>query len=265
MKNHILFFPFAFILFLTASCTKVIDLKLGNDTGKLVIEGKITNATGLQTIKLTTNVPFTNTNVYPPVTGAAVSVTDQSGKNYLFTETTEGTYSNTQLTGVPGNTYFMTVTTGGKTYKASSVMPGVVRLDSLTAKKSTFNSSDNQRQITVHYTDPAATANQYHFLMYVNNVEVKSVFADNDEFNNGRTVSLDLREQDIDVYPGDTVTVEMQCVDPAIYTYWLALMQQSGNGPGGSVTPANPPNNITPAALGYFSAHTVQTATIIVK
>jgi hypothetical protein len=42
-------------------------------------------------------------------------------------------------------------------------------------------------------------------------------------------------------------------------------MQEQTNGPGGGVTPSNPPTNITPVTLGYFSAHTTQSKTIVVK
>jgi hypothetical protein len=57
----------------------------------------------------------------------------------------------------------------------------------------------------------------------------------------------------------------MQCIDKPVYTYWFTLMQQGDNGPGGGVTPADPPSNITPTVLGYFSAHTTQSKTIVVK
>jgi hypothetical protein len=94
---------------------------------------------------------------------------------------------------------------------------------------------------------------------------VKSVFAFDDEFINGKYVDLDLEENDIDIYPQDKVRVEMQCIDKPVYKYWYTLAQQQANNPGGQVAPANPPTNITPAILGYFSAHTTQSITIVVK
>jgi hypothetical protein len=254
-----------------ASCTKVIDLKLGNNTGELVIEGNITNTAGPQIIKLSTNVPFSNTNTYPPVTGATVSVSDQAGNIYLFTEGPSGTYSNTGLSGIPGDTYTMTVTTGGKKYTATSVMPAVVKLDSLTSKNDVIQTSDHKKLVTVYYRDLAGVANQYRFVLYVNNVQANDIFAYNDQFNDGRYVSIDLYENtanssvDKGIFSGDTVTVEMQCIDEPVYTYWETLMQEQTNGPGGGVTPSNPPTNITPATLGYFSAHTTQSKTIVVK
>jgi hypothetical protein len=262
---------YLFLLLALASCTKVINLELGNNSGHLVIEGNISNTRGPQIIKLSTNVPFTNTNTYPPVTGATISVSDQAGNTYPFTEGPSGTYSNTHLRGAPGNTYTMTVTAGGKTYTAASTMPDPVNLDSLTAKNEVIQSNDNKKVVTVYFQDPAAVANQYRFVLYVNNVQANNIYAYDDRFINGRYVSIDLRENtsgnstDKGIFAGDTVTVEMQCIDQPIYTYWYTLMQQGFNSPGGGVTPSNPPTNITPVALGYFSAHTTQSKTIIVK
>jgi hypothetical protein len=249
----------------TLSCNKVIDLNLGNDSGKLVIEGNVTNVTGMQNVVLSRNVPFTSPNTYPAVTGATVSVSDDKGNNYPFTEGPAGTYSNGHLYGVAGTTYTMTVLTGGVTYKASSEMPPLVPLDSITSKTNDFNDRNNRREITVHFQDPPGEPNQYKFLLFVNNVQVDAIFAIDDEFTDGRYVNLDLVENQTDIYPGDTVRVEMQCLDKPIYTYWFTLAQQQQDTPGGGVAPSNPPTNITPDALGYFSAHTTQSITLVVK
>lgn len=247
------------------SCKKVIDLKLGNVAGKLVIEGNITDIPSIQYIKLSRNVPFTNTNTYPAVTGATVTVTDNDSNKYAFREGPAGTYSARTFAAFYGNTFTMKVTVGDTTYTAHSTLPDVVHLDSLTSKDDDFNNSNNRKEITVHFQDTPEIPNQYRFLMYVNKVQVKAVFAFDDEFTDGRYVNFDLIESDIDIYPGDTVTVEMQCIDKPMYTYWFSLMQQQPDGPGGGVTPSNPPTNITPVTLGYFSAHTTQTLTMVVK
>lgn len=262
-------YRFYIIAILTAivfsSCDKVVNLKLGSVTGKLVIEGNIINVSGMQYIKLSRNVAFTGTNTYPAVTGATVSVTDNRNRTYQFTEGPTGTYSINLFGGFGGTSYTMSVLTDGTTYKATSIMPELVALDSVTSKKDDFNSTKNKREITVHFSDSYNVPNQYRFVMYVNGVQVKRVFAFDDEFSDGRYVDLDLIEDDIDIYPGDKVAVEMQCIDKPMYTYWFTLEQQQPEGPGGGVAPSNPPTNITPTVLGYFSAHTTQTDTITVK
>lgn len=256
---------FTIMLSVIASCTKVIDLKLGNDTGKLVIEGNITNKQGVQIVKLSRNVSLNNDNTYPPVTGATVNLSDDKGRNYEFTEETPGTYTISSMAAAAETTYKLLVIVDGKKYTASSVMPKRVELDSVTVSNIEYNPNSKSKLITAHYKDPEGEANQYRFVMYVNKVQVKSVFALDDEFTDGRYVSVDLRENDIDIFPRDTVTLEMQCIDKPIYTYWFTLLQQQANNPGGGVTPANPPTNISPATLGYFSVHTTQHITIVVK
>jgi hypothetical protein len=247
------------------SCKKVINLDLGNVSGDLVIEGNVTNQAGPQKVILTRNVPFTNPNVYPAVTGAIVSISDNLGNQYQLAESNAGIYSDENFRGVPGRTYSMSVKTGGKTYTATSTMPRVVKLDSITDKNDIFNTTKNRKIVTIHFQDPADVVNQYRFVMFVNGVQVKSVFAFDDEFINGKYVDLDLEQTDVDIYPGDTVKVEMQCIDKPIYEYWYTLAQQQANNPGGQVAPANPPTNISPATLGYFSAHTTQSLILTVK
>ncbi len=250
----------------TASCTKVIELDLRNDTGKMVIEGNITNSPGVQTVTLSRNVPFTSTNTYPPVTGAAVTIYDNSNGHYFpMVEGPSGTYTVARGVGIAGQSYTMKVVAGGENYMANSTMPLIVSLDSISATNNLFGSSDNKKTITAYFQDPGGIPNYYRFIMYVNDVQVKTIFALDDEFSDGKYVSIDLQQNDIDIYPGDTVKVEMQCIDKPVYTYWFTLAQQAGNNPGGAVAPANPPTNITPATLGYFSAHTTQMTTLVVK
>ena len=265
MKDFRFFLILVALLTIFAGCTKVINLNLGNDSGKLVIEGNITSLDSPQYIKLSRNVPFTSTNTYPPVSGATVKVSDDKNNTYTFTEGPAGTYSSAQFRGNTGSTYKMTVASGGITYSASSVMPALVPLDSVTEKKADFKTAANLREITVHYQDPPGVPNQYRFIMWINNVEVTTVFVFNDEFSDGRYVNGDLVENTNDIHPGDTVKVEMQCIDKPVYTYWFTLMEQGFGGPDGGVAPSNPPTNITPATLGYFSAHTTQSEVIVVQ
>jgi hypothetical protein len=265
MKNGLKYFLIIAAIAGLASCKKVIDLNLGNVSGQLVIEGNITNVPGRQYVTLSRNVPFTNPNVYPPVSGAAVSIADNRGNQYSLTEGPAGTYFIPNAFGLGSRTYTLTVTADGKTYTAKSAMPGTVKLDFITDKPNYFNSGSGERLITVHFQDPAAIANQYRFVMYVNEVQVNAVFAFDDEFIDGKYVDLDLQQNDIKIHQNDTVTVEMQCIDKPVYRYWFSLAQEQFNNPGGQVAPSNPPTNITPATLGYFSAHTTQRLTLVVR
>jgi len=267
MKNIIIFK--LVILYSTAltltSCEKVIDVKMNNATGKIDIEANLTNVQGQQIVYIRQNVPFTNTNTYPPVTGASVTISDQAGNTYPFVEGPSGTYAINNLVGVTGNTYQLMVNAKGSIYTAKSIMPAAINLDTILSKNDPFGGTKRKQLISVVYKDPAGVPNQYRFVMYVNGVQVKRVFAFNDEFTDGKTNTTDLDQDNIDIYPGDSIEVEMQCIDQPIYTYWYTLLQQGDRGPVGSVAPSNPPTNLSNNALGYFSAHTTQTKTIVIK
>lgn len=267
MKNNTLFplYLACFVTLALSSCEKVIDVKLRNASGKINIEANYTNVPGIQVIYLRANIPFTSTNVYPPITGALVTISDQDGNKYPFFETAAGTYTAANVAGLPLNTYQLTVNTKGDVYTAKSTMPEVVNLDSLLAKNDLFGGSKHKQRISVMFQDPKGISNQYRFVLYVNGVQVKRIFAFDDEFTDGKTNTTELDQDDIDIYAGDTVKVEMQCLDLPLYTYWLTLSQQGDRGPAGSVAPANPPTNLSNNALGYFSAHTSQIKTIVIK
>ena len=169
------------------------------------------------------------------------------------------------LEGMPEVTYTLKVQSGNQIYTAASTMPKLVSLDSIAARNSLFANNNNQKEILAYYQDPPGIQNQYLFNMYVNSTQVNSIFAFNDDFSDGKYVTTILFQNNLTMNSGDTVTVEMQCIDKPIYNYWFTLMQQQNNGPVGSVTPSNPPTNISPASLGYFSAHTSERKSIILK
>lgn len=248
-----------------SGCEKVIDVKVNNATGKIDIEANLTNINGQQVVYLRGNVPITNVNSYPTITGATVNVADDAGNNYPFVEGPTGTYTVNGVAGTTAKIYQLTVSAKGTVYTGRSTMPVAVNLDTILLKNDPFGGSKHKQRISVMYKDPAGTPNQYRFVMFVNGVQIKRIFAFDDEFTDGKINTTNLDQDDIDIYPGDTVTVEMQCIDKTIYTYWYTLLQQGDRGPVGSVAPSDPPTNLSNNALGYFSAHTTQTKTILVK
>lgn len=258
MKRNSTYSLALLILALLTSCEKVIDINVENDIGKLVIEGLISNASSEQEIKLTRNIAFSDVNSYPAVSGASVIVSDDAQNDYLFRETAAGVYTATGFTGKPGSTYRMEVEVKGDTYVAQSEMPHSVTLDSLAVETPTIGDKDT-RNIKVFYSDSKNQPNQYRFVLFINGKQVKDIYAVNDDFNDGQQVSLTLRPKDVTIAAGDQIRVDMLGIDQAVYRYWFTHMQQST---GAGITPNNPPTNISPTTLGYFSAQTYSSRTV---
>lgn len=261
--KHVLFFLMMALL-TCPSCQKVIDLKLDNAPPQVVIEANLTNIAGTQYVIISKSIPFSAKDDFPAVSGAQVSITDSTGIPKLFIERSPGQYVISSYQGQYGKTYTLTVKMGGKVYTAVSTMPAVVPLDSVTAKSDDFGKK-NLRTIVVDYQDPPSITNQYRFVLSINSKPATTIFTNDDSFTNGRYVKEELFQTGIDIHHGDTARIEMQCIDKNIYKYWFSLSQQQNNGPGGGVTPSNPPSNFSNGALGYFSAHTVDSKAIVVN
>jgi translation elongation factor P/translation initiation factor 5A len=250
------------------SCKKILDLDLEKADPQLIIEANLTDKKGFQTVKISRSVPVSESNIFPNVTGADVTLTDNIGNAYHFIEASEGTYTLSNVEGKHGRQYTLTVIVDGQTYTATSTMPDLVRLDSLTASEETF-AGENRTIVAVNFQDPANVPNYYLFKMAINGVKVERIFSDSDFFTDGRVIKRDLYLNDDDdgeIQENDNVTVEMQSIDKPIYTYWRSLEQQYASGnPNDVTTPSNPPSNFSNNALGYFSAHTTQVMDVIIS
>lgn len=257
------------ILLLT-SCTKEINLNLDDNSGKVVIEGNITNQQGPYLVRITRSVAFTSTNQYPPVSNAFVTISNGEGVTDTLNYVSNGEYKTSKLIGVSGKTYTLKVLVDGITYTASSTMPNAVALQSLSQDSIKFGSDVNYT-VLPQFTDPVSLGNRYLFIIKTAGKSEKIFEVISDNINNGvpnqRSIMLVFNNTNtnIKIEKGDTISIEMQCVSNSIYDYYSALVQLSGGGPGGGVTPSNPPSNISSGALGYFSAHSTDTKTMVIQ
>ena len=244
-----------FIISSTIACKKTINVDVNDAPPQMVIEGLVNNSSAAK-VFITNSVKLSSDNVYPPVSGANVIITDNVGNSFHLTETSAGVYSN-PFFGVPGRAYNLTATIQGKVYTATSTMPMQVNLDTLFTDKIAFG---NKSIIDVApiYTDPPGFGNYYQFIETINKTLNPHIFVFDDKYDDGVINDRPLVETDSTINSGDSIAVEMRCIDKNIFTYFYALSELSDN----STTPANPPTNMTGGCLGYFSAHTSQTKSI---
>jgi hypothetical protein len=257
---------YAFIVMVTAmlsSCEKIIDVDFDEAAKKYVVEGNITNIAGLPAeVKISQTKKFEDDNNFNGISGATVTIQVNNASMYNLPEVSTGVYKTSSFTGVPGSSYKLFVTVNGTVFTATSVMPlQIVNLDTLTVTDLAFGGSSS-KTIAPSYSDPAGLGNSYRFIQYINGVQVKKVFVQNDELSDGLRITRPMVNQDGDIKSGDILKVDMQCIDAGVYKYWYSLDQAStGNS---NATPANPVSNIAGSALGYFSAHSVKSKTIVI-
>lgn len=255
-------FLYCLLLVFFSSCEKVIDLKLKEADKKIVIEGWVSYGNNMpQQVKISETRAFGEANNlyddnrFDGISGATVTVQVNGDSVYTLYEVDSGIYRS-GFAGVPGSSYLLTVKLDGATYTSASTMPSqVVTLDSLWAEALVFGGNIN---FTVYpeYNDPKGLGNSYNLVEYANDTLVRKAFPQNDEFSDGNTVTRPLINPDSKLKDHDYVTVELQCIDAPMYTYWYSL-DAASTGNNQSAAPTNPVTNISGGALGYFSAYSV--------
>ncbi|UII29600.1 DUF4249 domain-containing protein [Fulvivirga ulvae] len=245
-----------------SSCEKEISIDLNSSDSQVVIDGSITDTPGPYYVRITRSVNFNDANDYPPITDAMVIISDDQGTTDTLTEASAGVYQTSKIVGTPGNTYFLSIAALQKNYFATSTMPLKVNLDSLKFEPLSTPGGEDFYSVLPIFKDPATSGNNYRFLLTINGEAEDSYLVDNDIIGNGLVNKRPIFSPDAEIESGDTVKVEMRCIDLAAYTYFYTLSQITDGGPGGGTTPSNPPNNITgDDALGVFSAYTTQALT----
>lgn len=257
------------LIVLFSSCQKVIDVDIKNAEKKYVLEAIVTDKPGASKVLLSTTKNVSENNDFPGISGAAVTVTDNTGTTTTFTETTAGNYEAPGFTGATGKTYSLQVNVNGETFTASSTMPQKINLDTLFISNEILF-GETRKLANIAYQDPAGKGHCYRYIQYINDKKSKPIFTNNDDYSDGKYVETKLwyivgddENEDEEIKSGDTIRLDMLCIDVPVYKYWYSVYQ-SATGNSQSASPANPVTNINGGALGYFSAHTIQTKTVVV-
>lgn len=253
-----------------SSCEKVINLNLKDEAPHIVIEGMLTNNPKECYVYISTTQPISEMGRFVGVSEALVTISNNKGKSDTIKEIERGIYYNATLKALPGETYSLSVVSEGKTYTATSALnPTFIELDSITVE---LNPIYNNYTTSAYFRDPATEQNQYLFMIYKNNKKYNSFYVQDDEFFNGKNVKQNLpifsEEDEDNIQYGDTIKVRMHSIDKNVFTYFYSLNAGAlgaTGGPGSFGSPANPVSNITGGALGYFSVHTNQTKSVVVK
>jgi hypothetical protein len=255
------------LVVLFSSCRKVINVDIEGVEKKIVIEAFITDQQDSSRVLISTTKNISENNYYPGVGGAVITVSDEAGVITTFIEDSAGYYSAPGFKGAVGKTYSLLVNINGSSFSAVSTMPQKIRMDTLyISDELLFGKSRKIANTT--YQDPTGKGNCYRYVQYINGKKTKTIFVNNDDYIDGNFVEaklwylVDEEEEDEKIKSGDTLRLDMMCIENTVFKYWFSL-NQSATGNSQSASPANAVSNISGGALGYFSAHTVETREIV--
>ena len=244
------------------SCTKTIRPNLDTVAPQIIIQGAISDTAGPYYVSVNNTVGFYADNVYPGVSGAAITITDSTtGVQDALTETAPGLYMTHAITqGAYGHVYQLHVVLGGKTFQSSSTMPQPVLLDSLS-----FDTTDSKKlRPQANYKDPAGMANFYKYSVAINGKPDPRFQTFEDRLSDGRYIQDKVDADTSEFRHGDLVRLSLVCVDKRVYTY-LSEAEKIAYSNDIQSAPSNAVSNISGGCLGYFSAQTVSSKTALIK
>jgi len=238
------------------SCTKVIDVDLNSKDSIYVIEGAVSLGETTHQLKISKTLNIDESTAFPTVDNAIVVLSDNVGNSQTMTLIAPGIYQVSNFNVSEGRTYTVSVTIDSKNFKASSTIPQNVTIDTLMSFLFNFGPSSINAIVPIRH-DIAGIHNYYQFNLFEKGQQKKGVFIQTDDFNDGNIMLEPIFADSIDT--GDTITVEMYCIDKPVYKYFYTLLQNIS----GSI-PANPTSNFSGGCLGYFSARTTSVKHIII-
>lgn len=290
----------AFLILLASalfvSCEDVINPTLEPADPVVVVDAWINDLPGTQTISLTWTQPYFEAALPPAITGATVTVRDDQGKLFTFSENTTkpGNYewvpSGADTLRVGGK-YLLTVITDSDTFQAQSYMGRVPAIDSITYEPDeNIATGDPIVRAEFWATDPVGTGDAYWIRAYKNGVPLLKPSELNIAFDAGvsiggpadgvvfiapirRRINANDRDEDDQllspIQNGDSMQVQIHSLTVAAFTYLNEVSIQT-NRPGGfSELFATPLANVSTnvfnintggrKAVGFFNVSAVST------
>lgn len=276
-------FKLTYIAFLTLcglfflACQETIQIDTGQLEERVVIEGLITNDTN-HYVKLTRTRSFYSSGPATRIEDAVVSVSDDNGSTFQFVHNPTNNpdedgfyYPVNNFQGQIGSTYSLSVEIDGEQYNAQEELLPVTAIDSLRVIVNEDELEDPEEEgrfyeVLFYASEPQDRKDQYLFKFYNNGEIVKDEHSDiyfsDDTFLGEKIDDLEIAG----FYKlGERVTVEMYSLTQEGFIFYSDLFNLLNNDGGMfSPPPADPRNNLSNGALGYFQVSAVARDEIII-
>lgn len=280
------------------ACEEVVDIDIDAGTSQLTVDGWVTNRMETQKVKLTLSQGYFAETFNPPALNATVTVTDDLGDTYTFTDDdNDGVYiwepTNEPL-GRIGGTYGLSITYNGETFVSSTEIRRVPEIDSLVYRYEESNAFGPEGYYAEFYArDFVGTGDCYWIKTFKNGEYLNKPFELNAAYDasfspgastDGIPFITPIREginpipdPDVDPTPppyevGDSIYVELHSITEGVFFYLIELQAQLQNGGLFAVPTTNLPTNIfntnpnsSVSAVGFFGGSAVNSAGVRVK
>src|SRR5688572_26785945 len=218
LRNHSVFrFLLPVLLLVLTSCEKVLDIDLKDAEPRIIIEANLSDQPGPHTVIISRSVGFNAPNTFPMISGAQVTVSDNTGNSEVLIETEAGIYQTSNFQGVPGQTYTLRVLIEGVEYISVSTMPPAVPIKDIAVE--TFEFDQDDTVVTIHFQDQAGVKNYYRAFYFVNGKMSDGLYFLEDQYSDGKLIDGTFIDDDLPLESGDSVRIVLQAIDENMLRY----------------------------------------------
>lgn len=253
-----------FILLLTfgMGCQEIIDVNLDNAEPRYIVEAIVRDGIEPHIVHITQSIPVDSPNSFPFIGNATVILKDNFSQADTLHYIDSGYYFTQSFFAVQNNNYLLQIHIGNDTIRATSFMPISVPFDSVSFHSIQWMGKPRYLFIP-HFNDPVSAENYYRFVLFQNKKPKSSIYILSDkDFNGQLSTQSFLASSKLE--SGDTIDIEMQCINKQVYDFYFTLNQLHGSIFVQSASPANPISNVTGnRVIGCFNACSSQILTYI--
>jgi hypothetical protein len=174
MKKLVIFLAIAAGL---SACEDTIDLNVAKGTSYPVLDAWITNEPGLQVIRFTNSVPYTEQTPSPLIKDAIITLIDETANQTYAFNFTDSAYTfnpgEEVSLGVIGHAYRLRVVYKGETFEATDTIKRITPIDSITYKYKTKSENAVPKDgyyAKFHAKDIEGAVDYYWIRSYRNNI-----------------------------------------------------------------------------------------------
>ncbi|WP_093368514.1 DUF4249 domain-containing protein [Psychroflexus sediminis] len=226
-----LLFLLSFVCVFTA-CEDVVEVDLEEAKSRLVVDAILQwekGSTGAnQSIELSRTRGFFEEEPIP-VSGAKVVVSNSSGLEFTFVETSPGEYVTGNFQPALNELYSLSIEVNGSVYSAEESLKPVVPIDFIEQDDAGGFSGENI-ELKVFYTDPEGIENYYLFKFFAPFLAFPEFDINDDEFSDGNQIFDIFSEEDLE--PGMPVTIQLHGISKGYYNFLEILLAQAGSAGG---------------------------------
>ena len=263
-RKNILFPIVAIVTFFTTGCYEPSDSTVFGDGENLyVVEGRITDIDSVSTVVVSRSVSGRSSESCEYVNNAFVMLRDDQGNSDTLVNMGRGVYQASEIKGVVGARYLLTIEVDGRLFSSIDKMPVRASVDSIVIEyKDNFTIFDTIGYYVSIYSTQNDDTLQYYRVEVEKNGNVLNDYSALWIFEDAHLSRVFKMTIPRNFAVGDSVVMNIYSLSAPVYEYFLGLSKQFKTNFSNTQPPfTNPVSNLAgnseTTPLGYFQASSV--------